>query len=265
MHLGKDTYAVAYQNRRIPIFSYHGIVGGAEMCIPDGWSASHTVPLASFGHQLEFLKRAEWISVLPEAIDEADSSEVKKTFIVTFDDAHSSDVAAAAALRRYDYLAIMYVPWAHTNRRGYLSSEEIQELASGGFAIGSHGVKHSPLTQKSDKELRSELVESKERLEDLIGKAVLDLAVPFGRYDRHVIAAARATGYRRIMTSDFGVARIRQSPVFPRLPVTQRTTIRDFQHLVDAGAARVALLRLSKAARRWRSALSKVPSKIRRA
>jgi hypothetical protein len=46
-----------------------------------------------------------------------------------------------------------------------------------------------------DDELRRELVESREALEDRLGRLCRTLAYPYGDEDRRVPAAARAAGY----------------------------------------------------------------------
>ena len=75
--------------------------------------------------------------------------------------------------------------------------DELREQAARGIAIGSHAVSHPHLTTLSEHELRRELNESKEEIEDRLGRACEDLAYPYGEHDERVRAAARAAGYRR--------------------------------------------------------------------
>jgi peptidoglycan/xylan/chitin deacetylase (PgdA/CDA1 family) len=222
-------------HKQIPILAYHAIASAKDAELPNGWSKNHAVLLESFRSHLEFMRAAGWRALLPDAMEAAGRLRGEKHFILTFDDGHASDVIAAETMKLFGYRAIFYVPWEHVGLPGFLGSAEIAALAADGFAIGSHGMTHSPLTQKTDPELRDELFESKVRLEDLIGRKVEDLALPFGRYDRRVIAMARAAGYRRIMTSNIGLARTDESRVFPRFPVTSRTSLEDFLGMLLAG------------------------------
>ena len=75
--------------------------------------------------------------------------------------------------------------------------DELREQAARGVAIGSHAVSHPHLTTLSDDDLRRELNESKEEIEDRLGRPCEDLAYPYGEHDQRVRAAARAAGYRR--------------------------------------------------------------------
>ena len=75
--------------------------------------------------------------------------------------------------------------------------DELREQAARGVAIGSHAVSHPHLTSLSDDDLRRELNESKEEIEDRFGRPCEDFAYPYGEHDERVRAAARAAGYRR--------------------------------------------------------------------
>lgn len=63
--------------------------------------------------------------------------------------------------------------------------------------VGSHGVTHAHLTRLSDAELRRELVDSKQQIEDELGRACPDFAYPYGEHDERVRRAVRAAGYER--------------------------------------------------------------------
>ena len=75
--------------------------------------------------------------------------------------------------------------------------DALLEHAHRGVAIGSHAVSHPHLTRLSADELRREVNESKEEIEDRLGRRCEDLAYPYGEHDERVRAAARAAGYGR--------------------------------------------------------------------
>src|SRR5579859_1163840 len=206
--------------KRIPILAYHALIADQRRNLPDGWSARHAVRLEVFRHQMSCLKADGWQTILPEDLCGKPIDNAMRRFVVTFDDGHDSDVRAAAVLRENGYRGIFYIPWSHIERPGFLTKRQILDLLAENFAVGSHGLTHSRLTEKSRAELHQELALSKEHLEDLTGVTIADLAIPFGRYNRAVIATAKAVGYRRIMTSDVGIARTGASAVFPRIPIT---------------------------------------------
>ena len=75
--------------------------------------------------------------------------------------------------------------------------DELRAHAERGVLLGSHGVSHAHLTQLGDDELRRELVDSKQELEDELGRACTDFAYPYGEHDPRVRALVREAGYER--------------------------------------------------------------------
>jgi peptidoglycan/xylan/chitin deacetylase (PgdA/CDA1 family) len=73
--------------------------------------------------------------------------------------------------------------------------DELRDHAARGIAVGSHAISHPHLTTLSDDELRRELTESKQEIEDRLRRSCDDLAYPYGEHDARVREAARAAGY----------------------------------------------------------------------
>lgn len=72
---------------------------------------------------------------------------------------------------------------------------ELAALSERGVEVGSHTLTHPHLPRLSDEELRRELVESRERLQDKLGRSCRYLAYPFGDDDERVHRAAERAGY----------------------------------------------------------------------
>jgi peptidoglycan/xylan/chitin deacetylase (PgdA/CDA1 family) len=97
--------------------------------------------------------------------------------------------------------------------------DELRAHAERGVAIGSHGVSHAHLTRLSDDEVRRELTDSKQQVEDELGRPCLELAYPYGEHDERVRTAARAAGYERA----YGLRERGQDPyASPRLDLYRR-------------------------------------------
>jgi peptidoglycan/xylan/chitin deacetylase (PgdA/CDA1 family) len=75
-----------------------------------------------------------------------------------------------------------------------------------GMTIGSHGMDHAHWPSLNDSELRRELIRSKEILEDILGKRVLEAAVPFGDFDGRSLRMALNLEYHTVYTSSGGFA-----------------------------------------------------------
>jgi peptidoglycan/xylan/chitin deacetylase (PgdA/CDA1 family) len=100
--------------------------------------------------------------------------------------------------------------------------DELLEHAQRGVAIGSHAVSHPHLTRLPADDLRRELNESKEEIEDRLGRPCEDLAYPYGEHDARVRAAARTAGYGRA----YALRGSRSDPyAAPRVDLYRRHTV----------------------------------------
>jgi len=135
---------------------------------------------------------------------------------ITFDDGyqHLRD-HLPPLIDRLGFRPIIFVPtdligrlnrWDYSSRLApdpHLDENSIRELADLGVRFGSHGISHRDLTSCSGVELRSELEDSRKRLQDLTGQPVEEISYPFGRADVRVREAAAEAGYSRGYTMEF--------------------------------------------------------------
>jgi peptidoglycan/xylan/chitin deacetylase (PgdA/CDA1 family) len=126
----------------------------------------------------------------------------------SFDDAFRSSATVFPQLQRMGVPVQVFVCTGYARDGAALSIPELagddpQQLATMTWDelrrvdVGSHGVTHAHLTRLSDEELRRELVDSKQRIEDELGRACVDFAYPYGEHDDRVRAAVRSAGYER--------------------------------------------------------------------
>ncbi len=131
-----------------------------------------------------------------------------------------------------------------------LTWDELRGLAERGIELGAHTVSHPHLPRLSDQELAAELRESRERVEDEIGRPCRFVAYPYGEGDPRVFAAARRAGFEGGFMLLSGDAR--DPYAFPRADLYPRDTGGAFL-LKTEPALQVPLRRLH-AARRARAA-----------
>jgi peptidoglycan/xylan/chitin deacetylase (PgdA/CDA1 family) len=155
---------------------------------------------------------------------------VRRVVHVTFDDAYTSVEGALPGLTR---LGVPVTIFACTNyaddgapltvpelagedhrQLATMAWPKLRELAERGVEIGSHTVSHAHLTALSDEEMRRELVESKQCLEDELGRPCRYLAYPYGDEDPRVRQAAAAAGYE----AGFALPGSRARPERMRVP-----------------------------------------------
>jgi peptidoglycan/xylan/chitin deacetylase (PgdA/CDA1 family) len=126
---------------------------------------------------------------------------------ITFDDGNGSDLEhALPALLARGLGATFFVVAGRLGSPGFLTEDDVRELARAGMSIGSHGMSHRPWHNLDDATQHEEIVQAKAILERVLAAPVTDAACPFGLYDRRALQALRRAGYRRVYTSDGGSA-----------------------------------------------------------
>src|SRR5262249_31135534 len=81
----------------------------------------------------------------------------------------------------------------------FLTWDHARQMLASGMSIGSHTDHHPWLSRLSEADQRSELVESRARIEAELGRSITALASPFGVADAFNITTkrlAREAGYR---------------------------------------------------------------------
>ena len=86
--------------------------------------------------------------------------------------------------------------------------EQLASVAADGVEIGSHTVNHCRLTGIDHGEVAKQLAESKQTLEQKIGKPCRHFCYPNGDHDPAVAALVDAAGYASAVTTDNGLNRV---------------------------------------------------------
>lgn len=188
---------------------YHELTdAGRTPCETSPGYLRYAVEASAFAAQLDWLSDAGFIGAsVGDAL--ANGLDAPRQVVFTFDDGCETDLEIAAPLlTAHGFGATFFVvtDWVGT-RRGFMSARQVQRLADAGFEVGSHSCSHPFLSQLNDAELWRQLVDSKHRLEDMIGSIVRHLSCPGGRWSRKVAAAARDAGYDSVSTSRVAVNR----------------------------------------------------------
>lgn len=125
--------------------------------------------------------------------------------VLTFDDGYVDNYEQAfPLLRRYGMVGTFYIVLDFVGRPGYMSWDQLREMAAGGMSIQAHSASHADLSLASGAALERQLVEPKRRIEEEVGRPVLHLAYPSGRYNQRAMAAAAAAGYSTAVTTNHG-------------------------------------------------------------
>lgn len=120
-----------------------------------------------------------------------------KTVVITFDDNYRDTfLHAVPILLKYDIPATFFItsgfinsdrhyPWDAEKRFKYpmMRWEDVKEIVTLGFEVGCHTVNHVNLGNVHLQVARDEIFDSKDQIENRIGRVVQSFAFPFGRKD----------------------------------------------------------------------------------
>jgi peptidoglycan/xylan/chitin deacetylase (PgdA/CDA1 family) len=195
--------------------------------VNDGPLAPLTVPVSLFDEQLAQLRELRYTVVDLDAVLDhytAGAPLPARPVLITFDDGYRDNLEnALGVLRRYAYPAVLFVPIGylddeaplpheeHLAQRGLVNGtlrwDELAELERGGIRIESHGISHRPLAALEVDEATREIVLSKLRLEERLGRPVRAFAYVKGseaHYKPVHLSLLRQAGYEIAFTSVSG-------------------------------------------------------------
>ena len=215
-----------------------------ELCDNDPGYVRYIVSRDEFRDQLALVRTHGWrgwnVSEALQAIGET-KERAEQGVCFTFDDGCATDLLFAAPLLRDEGLnATFYVTVNHLGRRGYLTEGQLRELSELGFEIGSHSLNHAYLSDLPADQLRVEIFESKERLEQITGRRVTHFSCPGGRTNQRIAQQARDAGYDSVATSRVGM----NGPghdrfALNRVPVKRCTSLGEFERMCRGEGLRV--------------------------
>ncbi len=186
-----------------------------------------------FREQMEFLHREGFKTVLFEELFSLDEWP-DRAVVLTFDDGHESNFRAALPILLHcGFRAEFFITTGFIGTPHFMTKETIKSLGDAGMGIGSHGVSHKYLDDMNAHEIRSELRNSMERLQDITGRKIISFSAPGGRLPRYARGVAEDLGYRIMCTSRPGVLK-RSHPLHnvPRLAVRSNTDIKAYKMMV---------------------------------
>ena len=122
-----------------------------------------------------------------------------KVISVTFDASWGGDktIAILDLLDQYNAKATFFLVGIWVDKY----PELVQEIAKRGHEIGNHSDSHAHFTQISDAQIRQELKDCSDKIEDLTGTRPTLFRPPYGDYNSKVITVVRDAGYEAVQWS----------------------------------------------------------------
>jgi peptidoglycan/xylan/chitin deacetylase (PgdA/CDA1 family) len=179
------------QTVSVPILLYHHIAD-------DSTGNRYFIPPATFAQQMQWLHDHQYqtitISQLADAIVYGGSIP-ERSVVITFDDGNEDVFKnALPIMQQYGYVGTAYIVVNYIGAEGFDTSDEINQLITAGWEIGSHTMSHADLTQDEGK-LQYEMGDSLIKLNQKFNVPIKSLSYPFGDIDSEVMFYASQAGY----------------------------------------------------------------------
>ena len=192
---------------KVPILLYHSI---SEQVAADfsTWALSPGM----FSEHLRYLQEQAYtpltVSQFVMRLDDPDGRLPSKPVVITFDDGLDEFYENAfPILNQYGFNATLYITsgsvgntsqWLAKEGEGdrpMLSWEKIREIDHYGIECGSHTLTHPQLDVVGYEDAYQEIFQSKQMLEDKLGKTVESFAYPHGYHNGQVRQLVIEAGY----------------------------------------------------------------------
>jgi|APSaa5957512493_1039668.scaffolds.fasta_scaffold00145_22 peptidoglycan/xylan/chitin deacetylase (PgdA/CDA1 family) len=169
----------------LPILKKYGVKATVFITtnIADGnstlWTIKHRAYLKSVG-----VKKEEWGSVI---------GELKMMNKIDREQRLSAD---------YDRSSFV---WDDKNSNLFLNWEDVKTLLGSGVEIGSHSISHHNLFEIDENLITKELKESKELIENKIGKTINSFSYPYGRGNSDINKILKNLDYEVVVSNGPGL------------------------------------------------------------
>jgi peptidoglycan/xylan/chitin deacetylase (PgdA/CDA1 family) len=225
------------RNKSLPILMYHEVATEEEikkMC--HKMTPSYFLFKDEFSLQIKIIDKKNFQPRIFEDIF-ADNVGPNSIFI-TFDDGWMGNHDhACQVLNEYGFKATFFVTVDYIGKTGYMDWKELNNLISYGMSVQSHCLTHKPLQTLNQKEIYTELVVSKNTIEDKLGVGVIALSFPHGSYSPGIINMADEIGYKVMCTSNLQynyLSKFNKKPlVLGRITVSSNITPERFTRLIS--------------------------------
>ncbi len=189
-----------YRLTGVPVLNYHQVNNKYDTCL--------TMKPENFEEQMKYLRDNGYHSITQQQFDAYMNGEGElpdRPIMITFDDGYVDNYEEAyPIMKKYGMRGTIFLIMDLMGKQGYLTWDQVQEMAADGMEFGSHTISHKPLTSFDRSGIHRELTESKQEIEAKLGKPCTFAAFPEGKFNDTVIEEAQNAGYKYSFSVETG-------------------------------------------------------------
>lgn len=220
----------------MPVIMYHRVIKDESYAGVHGTY----VTIKQFDEQMKYLKDKGYKTL---TFKDMLNNNYKKRFdkgnkwiMLTFDDGYKDNYENAfPILKKYGFKSTIYIldgidynKWDVDNPSNpekvfsLMEREELLEMQEYGIEFGGHTTSHPRLAELPIEKAKIEILNSKNKIESIIGKELLSFAYPYGSLNEDVKEIPKEAGYKFAVATDSGdisfsqdLFEIRRIGIFP--------------------------------------------------
>jgi len=224
---------------QVPILMYHYV--GSLPPDADEFRINLTISTELFRSHVEYLDQNGFSTISLYEISDAllnGTPLPEKPIILTFDDGHLDHYTNVfPILNEYSFTGTFFIitQFADVNQPGYLSWDQIKEMADVGMSMQSHTKTHPDLRDRDHDFLVYQILGSIESLEHYTEQDITAFSYPAGRYDPEVLELLDSTQIRAAVTTQFGMVHTNTNMLeMTRLRIANETGVAGLDYLLSS-------------------------------
>lgn len=180
----------------IPVLLYHH-VQNLDQAKEQG-HLFETVSPEIFDQQMQYIISHGYRTIKADELVNAiiNHQNLGKVIVVTLDDGYDDIYTNAfQSARKYGVVLNVMVPTGLLNNSGFMTWDQLREIASAGNGVYNHTWSHFSLNAGSDEKVTTEIMTAKQQLDANIGGNDNIFTYPYGGYSDRVVEILKANGF----------------------------------------------------------------------
>lgn len=185
---------------QVPVLCYHQIRDYRPS--DSKVTRDYIVPGANFREQMQSLADSGFHSILPDELYDyltTGKTLPSKPVMITFDDSRLDQFTTALPeLNKHGFKGVFFIMTVALNKPGYMSREQVKQLADENHIIGSHTYDHKNVKTYTPDDWVEQVQQPSQLLQSITGKPVDYFAYPFGLWNKEAIAKLKDHEFKAV-------------------------------------------------------------------